>query len=521
MLPGRYLYIDVNGNPIMSVNGSSEDGNCSLVLKKICNEPTTSVLQDGIIPTLTGLDGDMWASQLLTISSSSNITFDFQATRGYVERVEVVMFNCPEWGISVDGITLYESTSTNLATVSPNITSCDSLVRVCISGPVSLERLTLRFQLSSASTWIHLAEVTFYGADPTSPPKNIRNTTSAPITSESDTSTEMSTTNHSMVDPIFIIIPVVVIISIICIIITIMIVFISVRYFSPKYKNNISADIALREGHTTNLGQVMCEETGQIHNSTVQSNMDDPSDQTNQFNDEQNAEPPPAQLLSFQVYGEKKIISTATQEEAPPFAFAVYTQVDKEKRNEGRINESAPTISPEPSFPVNEIYAQVDKKNKKKDKKKSIPPQPCSPVDQLYAQVDKNEKKEKSTPQLEESSSSIDQMYAQVDKTNKKKASKKLEPAPQLEEPSSSIDQLYAQVDKTNKKKARKKLESTPPHMRESFQQMDTQIDEGNTDFLNTDALSVEIGAAVYSVVNKPSPPRVPLKSDLFMEELN
>ncbi len=56
VLPGRYIYIDANGNPIMSVNGSSEDGNCNLVGTRICNEPTTSVLQDGIIPTLTGLD---------------------------------------------------------------------------------------------------------------------------------------------------------------------------------------------------------------------------------------------------------------------------------------------------------------------------------------------------------------------------------------------------------------------------------------------------------------------------------
>ncbi len=96
-----------------------------------------------------------------------------------VERVEVVIFNCPEWGISVDSIALYGSTATttsNLATVSPNITSCDSLVRVCISGPVILERLTLEFQLSPASTWVHLAEVTFYGADPTCPPKNIHYT---------------------------------------------------------------------------------------------------------------------------------------------------------------------------------------------------------------------------------------------------------------------------------------------------------------------------------------------------------
>ncbi len=166
----------------MSVNGSSEDGNCSLTLT-ICNEPTTSVLQDGIIPTLTGLDGDMWASQLLTINTdnpTTGITFDFEATPDYVgvQRVEVVLFNCPEWGISVDTITLYGSNTISsrniLDTISPTITSCDSLVRVCISGS-TLTALTLRFQLSSASTWVHLAEVSFYGASPTCVPDSVLN----------------------------------------------------------------------------------------------------------------------------------------------------------------------------------------------------------------------------------------------------------------------------------------------------------------------------------------------------------
>ncbi len=185
MFPGRYLYR--GGDPsIMSVNGSSEDGNCSLTVN-ICNEPTTSVLQDGIIPILTGLDGDMWASQLLTISRDSlttDITFDFEATPGYVgvERVEVVMFNCPEWGISVDIITIHGSTAATsigsaLTTITPTLTSCDSLVRVCISESVSstLIALTLRFQLSPASTWVHLAEVSFYGAGSTCPPVSVLN----------------------------------------------------------------------------------------------------------------------------------------------------------------------------------------------------------------------------------------------------------------------------------------------------------------------------------------------------------
>ncbi len=166
------------------MNGSSRDGNCSLTLTARCREPTTSVLQDGIIPTLTELGGDMWASQLLTINTTdltTDITFDFEATPGYVgvQTVEVVMFNCPEWGVSVDSISLHGSTSIGnfLATISPNITSCDSLVRVCISRPVSstLTALTLRFQLSSASTWVHLAEVTFYEASPTCPPDSVLN----------------------------------------------------------------------------------------------------------------------------------------------------------------------------------------------------------------------------------------------------------------------------------------------------------------------------------------------------------
>ena len=43
---------------------------------RVCNAPC--VLFDGI-PTLTGLEGDMWTSQLLTLNtftSSASITFD-------------------------------------------------------------------------------------------------------------------------------------------------------------------------------------------------------------------------------------------------------------------------------------------------------------------------------------------------------------------------------------------------------------------------------------------------------------
>ena len=67
--------------PAVSESGSSETGRCFNVsdFGRVCNAPRSSVLFDGI-PTLTGLEGDMWASQLLTLNmstSSASITFDF------------------------------------------------------------------------------------------------------------------------------------------------------------------------------------------------------------------------------------------------------------------------------------------------------------------------------------------------------------------------------------------------------------------------------------------------------------
>lgn len=62
---------------------------------------------DGHIPTLTGLDGDTWASQLLLLRTTPTekvgITIDFRGTPEYdgLNRLDVVTFNCPEWGTGV------------------------------------------------------------------------------------------------------------------------------------------------------------------------------------------------------------------------------------------------------------------------------------------------------------------------------------------------------------------------------------------------------------------------------------
>ena len=137
-----------------------------------CEAPTSSVLFDGNIPTLTGLNGDMWASQLLTLQicnpSGIEIISDFTGRSG-VERVELVMFNCPEWGIAVQAIgfgsaTSTSSTRTPIVAISPTITSCNSLVRVCTSSLAITQHdvIYLQFIPATGSNRTYLAEVEFY-----------------------------------------------------------------------------------------------------------------------------------------------------------------------------------------------------------------------------------------------------------------------------------------------------------------------------------------------------------------------
>ena len=101
--------ITLSSSEIVSVNGSTQDGHCDgavLVSPGMVKCPmpiTNSFLYDGVIPTLTELDGSECASGLLTLNksaASTRITFVFTNTPDYtgVEYVRVVMFNCPQWG---------------------------------------------------------------------------------------------------------------------------------------------------------------------------------------------------------------------------------------------------------------------------------------------------------------------------------------------------------------------------------------------------------------------------------------
>ena len=262
------------------MNGSSATGHCSSVngsaATSACTAPTSSVLFDGVIPTLTGLDGDMWASQLLTLkrknslkSNEASFAFTQQATFQLV-RVELVIFNCQEWGISVQSISLgYNGTIIGSSGDLNSITSCDSLVRLCVlATAINPLVVRLQFDLNTGSNWTHLAEVTFYDDSTTCPPDTIITTemntatnthpgpttpttitqqaTAPPTTTESDTTPDNGTATDGTTDKNAII-PAVVVICVVFMIVGIMAaVLIQWRY----HKHKTSHGTALGEGHS-------------------------------------------------------------------------------------------------------------------------------------------------------------------------------------------------------------------------------------------------------------------------------
>lgn len=182
IIPSDFLYFDTETGP---VNGSSGNGNCVDVSSEFfddrglllsCEAPTTSVLFDGNVPTLSQLDGNMWASQLLTARHnraaipSALLFIDFFNVLGGVgaERVELVMFNCPEWNITVQTIDIQDIIADEvIGSLNLTLSSCESLVKVCI--PVTtlfqpMAGILLTFPDTDSSRWIHLAEVTFYSS---------------------------------------------------------------------------------------------------------------------------------------------------------------------------------------------------------------------------------------------------------------------------------------------------------------------------------------------------------------------
>ena len=194
------------------MNGSSDTGYClsfhNSGFISICTDLTSSDLFDGVIPTLTGLDGDMWASQLLTLlnSTGSTIELAFAIVISQLERVELVIFNCPEWRISVQSISLRDNDGRIIGSSGGlnSITSCNSLVRLCVPATaINPLVVTVQFDLDTDSNWVHLAEVTFYNDNTTCPPNTFITTVgpTKPTTTATTTQEMTAATTAALTTP--------------------------------------------------------------------------------------------------------------------------------------------------------------------------------------------------------------------------------------------------------------------------------------------------------------------------------
>ena len=174
---------------LQSLFGSQTTGRCTSIADNICNG--TSVLNDGIIPALSGVidcPQSQWANQLLTMrrsfdrSAGINISFEVEPVNH--DRMELVVFNCPERGIYTPMVRVYIDTSfmpESLGHLNTNQsllrTSCDHLIRFCVefNGAVSVPSLALEFPYQNNSDFVFLGEVTFLngGAEPCDPPELI------------------------------------------------------------------------------------------------------------------------------------------------------------------------------------------------------------------------------------------------------------------------------------------------------------------------------------------------------------
>ena len=173
-------------NRLRPLFGSEINGRCTSISgdnNNICNG--TSVLNDGIIPALVGVSDSpqsQWAAQLLTLGRSGNgtarIVLSFQVEAINHDRVELVVFNCPERGIFTPFVNVFVDISfrqgrddASLGRFNSNrslwVTSCDSLIKFCVdlNGATSAPYFNLEFPYrnNSNSSFVFLGEVRFLG----------------------------------------------------------------------------------------------------------------------------------------------------------------------------------------------------------------------------------------------------------------------------------------------------------------------------------------------------------------------
>ena len=187
----------------VAVNGSSATGNCSQVLTftvTVCSNPTSSVLLDGVVPEFIDKEDDMWARDLLTLqSATSSMEIRFNDITG-VGRIEVVLFQCLQCGIYVETISITDTDNAVFGSTNLSLSSCDSLVRVCIEVDIQEVDPLLCVIFSSPASFTtaqaYIAEVTFYNSSSTSSVCPVaEEIVTTEITANTDQTTDEETTN--------------------------------------------------------------------------------------------------------------------------------------------------------------------------------------------------------------------------------------------------------------------------------------------------------------------------------------
>ncbi len=134
---------------------------------QVCNSPQSSVLFDGVIPSLTGRNNNTcWASQLLVLTLGGTITFEFSppgsGALNNITAFEIIMLNCPQEQMG-------------------------ALIRVCDSfSPITANTITLSHIVPptlNLPIGYYFAEVSFYSTMRSDcPSSNIVNTSSLSTT---------------------------------------------------------------------------------------------------------------------------------------------------------------------------------------------------------------------------------------------------------------------------------------------------------------------------------------------------
>ena len=199
---------------MVSVYGSQINGRCTSMTEGIPGDSIsicdgTSVLNDGIVKTLGQISNDpqsQWAGQLFTMNRTltptgvaNNITLSFKVGEQRIDhdRIEIVVFNCPQKGIYAPTVTVVIDTSFRpragtfgffLTSASLQATSCNHLLKFCVKfNTLSSQFYSIQFPYQEGSDLVFVSEVTFLNAagepcDPRMPEAIAAPTSTLPIT---------------------------------------------------------------------------------------------------------------------------------------------------------------------------------------------------------------------------------------------------------------------------------------------------------------------------------------------------